>query len=85
MEEEERKKLLLAEFDKINKANKEGYAGILSNGNLVDRRDVPEARPVPENPMFNVTGSRCIRCTKVVPYQELEASRCNNCRTKNVY
>lgn len=30
-----------------------GYAGVLSNGNIVDRRDFPEATPIQANRMFN--------------------------------
>ncbi len=32
---------------------KSGYAGVLSNGNIVDRREHPAAIPIPENPLFN--------------------------------
>jgi len=32
---------------------KSGYAGMLSNGNIVDRREFSDALPMPENPMFN--------------------------------
>ena len=38
----------------IMKANCEGYAGILQNGQLVDRRKYPDAMPVPENKMMNI-------------------------------
>ena len=31
---------------------KSGYGGILSNGNIVDRRDHPEAIPFQENSLF---------------------------------
>lgn len=48
--EKERIKKLLA----IVELNKSGYAGILSNGNIVDRREYPNAIPVQENPLFNV-------------------------------
>lgn len=47
----ERLKALLA----INEINKSGYAGILPNGNIVDRRKFPKAIPVQENPLFNVS------------------------------
>jgi hypothetical protein len=30
-----------------------GYAGVLSNGNIVDRREHPEATPIQENSLFN--------------------------------
>lgn len=32
---------------------KSGYAGILPNGNIVDRRQHPEAIPCQENSLFN--------------------------------
>jgi hypothetical protein len=38
----------------IMKANREGYAGILPNGNIVDRRIHPNAMPIPENKMMNI-------------------------------
>jgi len=47
-EEKERLKVLMETMDVI----KSGYAGILPNGNIVDRREHPEAVPCPENPLF---------------------------------
>jgi len=44
----------LIELRKVLALNKTGYAGILPNGNIVDRRDYPEAIPVQENKMFGV-------------------------------
>lgn len=44
-----RKKILLNMIE----LTKSGYAGILSNGNIVDRRKFPNAMPVKENSMFN--------------------------------
>ena len=38
----------------ILEINKSGYAGMMPNGNIVDRRKFPEAIPIPENPLFNV-------------------------------
>lgn len=37
---------------KIVELTKSGYAGILSNGNIVDRREFPDATPILENPLF---------------------------------
>lgn len=34
--------------------SKSGYGGVLSNGNIVDRREHPEAVPIEENQMFGV-------------------------------
>jgi sulfur carrier protein ThiS len=38
----------------IVELNKTGYAGVLPNGNIVDRRKYPNAIPVQENKMFGV-------------------------------
>lgn len=54
MTEEERKKLFLEEFHKHQKVKAEGYAGILPNGNLVDRREHPEAMPLAENSYLGI-------------------------------
>lgn len=45
----------LESIEKILKANAEGYAGIMPNGNLVDRREKPLAQPVSENSILGVT------------------------------
>lgn len=45
----ERLKVLMQTMEVI----KSGYAGILANGNIVDRREHPEATPIQENPLFN--------------------------------
>lgn len=34
--------------------NASGFAGILRNGNIVDRRYYPEANPISENRMFGI-------------------------------
>jgi len=39
---------------KIKEINKSGYAGILPNGNIVDRREHPTAVPIQKNPMFGI-------------------------------
>ncbi len=38
----------------LSELNASGYAGILSTGELVDRREYPNAIPVQENSMFGV-------------------------------
>lgn len=48
-EQEERKQSLLITMEII----KSGYAGVLPNGNIVDRRIHTEEIPIPENPLFN--------------------------------
>ena len=50
MDEKEKLKKLL----EIVELNKTGYAGILPNGNIVDRKKFPNAIPVQENKMFGV-------------------------------
>jgi len=42
----------------IHNANIEGYVGIMPNGNLVDRRKVPEAMPIVGNPMLNIAPAK---------------------------
>lgn len=45
-----------ARLDELNKTKaviEAGWAGVLSNGNIVDRREHPEAIPIPKNSMFN--------------------------------
>jgi hypothetical protein len=46
---EERK----AEFFKINEIVKAGYGGTLQNGNIVDRREHPEAIPLQKNTLLD--------------------------------
>lgn len=48
----------LNDFADILKANREGYAGILPGGMLVDRRKHPEAIPVPENRMMGIAAPK---------------------------
>lgn len=55
--------------------NASGYAGILSNGNIVDRRIHAEAIPVPENPMFGVAP------VKPWPTEDIDEALCDNCGT----
>jgi len=52
--DEARKEKLLAHFEDVKKFTAEGYAGCLSNGNIVDRRKHPEAIPVQKNSLLNV-------------------------------
>lgn len=44
----------LEEARRIIRISEEGYAGMLMNGNLVDRREYPEAIPLQENTMMNI-------------------------------
>lgn len=44
--------------------NKSGYAGILSTGEIVDRREHPEATPVQENPLFGVPAPKKVQNKK---------------------
>jgi sulfur carrier protein ThiS len=52
MKELNEKEKKLNELFKIIELNRSGYAGILSNGNIVDRREHPTAIPVQENEML---------------------------------
>lgn len=51
----------LKELRKIIKLNKTGYAGVMPNGNIVDRREHPEAIPVQKNDMFGVVEPKDIK------------------------
>lgn len=62
----------LAFFEKIQKANKEGYAGILPNGNLVDRRENPLAYPVAENSLFGVAKPKQITWEKGIEVDKVD-------------
>lgn len=42
------------EFGKHEQVKKEGYAGVLPNGNIVDRREYPEALPMQQNSMLGI-------------------------------
>lgn len=44
--------------DKILDIIKSGYAGVLQNGNIVDRREHPEATPVQANTLLGVPGPK---------------------------
>ena len=57
MDAETKKKLKGAGREDLIEAheiNMSGYAGILPNGNIVDRRERPEAIPVQKNSMFGI-------------------------------
>ena len=41
-------------FLKTLEISKSGYAGVLPNGNIVDRREHPEAMPIEKNNMFEI-------------------------------
>jgi hypothetical protein len=71
-------------LDKIRKANYDGYVGCLPNGNLVDRREKPEAYPVAESSMFGISKPRCIKCEQVTHISKLLDSLCPECRKQKV-
>jgi hypothetical protein len=57
MTEETKQKLREAgreDLIKVHEINQSGYAGINPNGNIVDRREFPNAAPVQENRMLNI-------------------------------
>jgi hypothetical protein len=41
-------------LEKVHAAIHSGYAGVMSNGNIVDRREYPEAVPIPRNDLLDV-------------------------------
>ena len=55
--EQDRIKVLRKTMDVI----KSGYAGVMSNGNIVDRREHPEAIPIQENPLFNTPAPKHVK------------------------
>jgi hypothetical protein len=56
--------------------NASGWAGILSNGNLVDRRYFPEAIPVQKNSIFGVENPKeSIELSNLKAIQEYLLSR----------
>lgn len=46
--------LIIAHAEWVKELNASGYAGILSTGEIVDRREHPKAIPVQENELFGV-------------------------------
>jgi hypothetical protein len=51
----------IKELRKIIALNKTGYAGVMPNGNIVDRREHPEAIPVQENRMLGVVKPKPVK------------------------
>lgn len=74
--------------------NKLGVAGILSNGNIVDRRKHPEAIAVPENELMGIpTPSilhKCLECENIEREEDLEwdshihMSHCPKCKSEKL-
>jgi hypothetical protein len=58
------KKEILKEAQKIIELNKSGYAGITATGQIVDRREFPNAIPVQENSLFGVVKPKKINKTE---------------------
>jgi hypothetical protein len=61
MTEEIKQKLIAAgraDLVEVYEINQSGYAGILSNGNIVDRRKYPEAIPVQKNESLGIPESK---------------------------
>ena len=57
MTEETKKKLIeLGREDlvKIHEFTQAGYGGVIPNGNIVDRREFPEAIPLQKNSLLNI-------------------------------
>lgn len=53
-EKEEIRKAVLKDLEQHEKVKKEGFAGILPGGHIVDRRIHPEAIPMQENKMLGI-------------------------------
>ena len=51
-------KLYTIHAEKMMELNKSGYAGVTPDGEIVDRRLVPDAIPMQKNVMFNIRSSR---------------------------
>jgi hypothetical protein len=57
----------LIEALKTMQISKSGYGGVLPNGNIVDRREHPEAIPIQANKMLGVPKPKKINKTEVRP------------------
>lgn len=49
---------MLKHFARVQAFTREGFAGVLGNGNIVDRREHPSAIPIPENKLLGVPKPR---------------------------
>lgn len=77
--------LMNADFDsvKLLRAVREGYGGVLPNGNLVDRRVSAEAIPIQENPYLRVPGPKGIDSPTPSDLETMRAL-CNHATTQNI-
>ena len=57
----------LIEQLKALQISKSGYGGIMPNGNIVDRREHPEAIPIQANKMLGVPKPKKINKTEIRP------------------
>lgn len=48
----------------VNEIIKSGYAGVMPNGNIVDRREHPNAIPLQKNSIFNTPELKPVRGKK---------------------
>jgi sulfur carrier protein ThiS len=55
----------IKELLKIVELSRSGYAGMLQNGNIVDRREHPEAVPIQENVLFGVAKPKPVNNEKI--------------------
>lgn len=46
---------------KIHGIASAGYAGVMPNGNIVDRREHPEAMPIPKNSLLGVPKPKVVK------------------------
>lgn len=46
---------------KIRGITSDGYSGVMPNGNIVDRREHPEAIPIPKNSLLGVPKPKAVK------------------------
>ena len=51
----------LAELNKTLEVIRSGYAGVMPNGNIVDRREHSDAMPIQKNPLFGTPEPKHIK------------------------
>lgn len=71
---EQRRRLYIADrpdLIQIDIINQSGYAGILGgSGRIVDRRQFPNAIPVPENSIFGIPAPKSLDMTTTINYKD---------------
>jgi hypothetical protein len=52
--DDEKRKAFLEWHEKHERVKKEGFAGVLGNGQMVDRREFPDAIPLQKNSLLGI-------------------------------